>query len=152
MRTNLTIAVLGAGNVGGALGRLWASAGHEVRFGVPHPRGERVVAAVAAMPGRVRAHLNAEAVSPSDVVALCVPWPAAEDAIRSSGDLDGKILIDCTNPRAPDLNGLTVGLATSAAELVASWAPGAKVVKAFNTVGAAVFGNAQFGPQRADGF
>ncbi|MGH9455635.1 MAG: NADPH-dependent F420 reductase, partial [Terriglobia bacterium] len=48
--------------------------------------------------------------------------------------------------------GLTVGLTTSAAELVASWAPGAKVVKAFNTVGAAVFGNAQFGPQRADGF
>ncbi|MGH9432803.1 MAG: NADPH-dependent F420 reductase [Terriglobia bacterium] len=152
MKTQLKIAVLGAGNVGGALGRLWAAAGHEVTFGVPDPRGERVAAAVAALQGRGRAAGVAEAAAPAEVVALCVPWTAAEAAIRTSGSLSGKVVIDCMNPLSADLKGLTVGTTTSAAELVAGWAKGAKVVKAFNTIGAFNFGNAQYGSQRADGF
>lgn len=152
MPQNLKIAVLGAGNVGGALGRLWARRGHEIAFGVPEPKSERVVKTLAGIQGNRRAVTNAEASSGADVVALSVPWPAAEEAIRSAGDLRGKILVDCTNPLAADLKGLVVGLTASAAEKVSGWAPQAKVVKAFNTIGATNFGNAQFGTQRADGF
>ncbi len=130
---SLRIGILGSGNVGGALGRLWAAKGHDVVFGK-------------------RGASNREAASSSPVVVLTVPWPAAEEAIRDCGDLAGKILVDCTNPLAPDLKGLTVGLTTSAAEQVAGWAPGAKVVKAFNTIGAIDFGNADFGGVQADGF
>jgi predicted dinucleotide-binding enzyme len=152
MAEKLNIAILGAGNVGGALGRLWAAAGHDVRFGVPDPKGPRVTATLAAIQGKRRAATNPEAVSGAEVMVLSVPWPAAEQAIRSSGDLAGKILIDCTNPLTSDLKGLAVGLTTSAAEQVAGWAKGAKVVKAFNTIGSVNFGNAQFGGQKADGF
>jgi 8-hydroxy-5-deazaflavin:NADPH oxidoreductase len=146
------IAILGAGNVGTALGRLWTANGHAVVFGVPDPRSERVVHMIATMQGAVRVVGNAEAASTAEVVALCVPWGAAQAAIRSAGNLAGKIVIDCTNPLADDLKGLVLGLTTSAAEQVQGWAPGAKVVKAFNTVGAVNFGHAQFGAQRADGF
>ena len=42
----MKIGILGAGNVGGALGRIWASKGHDITFGVPDPLGDRVRAAV----------------------------------------------------------------------------------------------------------
>jgi len=126
------IAVIGAGNVGGALARIWSAAGHEVKVG-----------------GRGK---NQAATAGAEIVALCVPWQAAEDAVRTSGDLSGAIIIDCTNPLLPDLSGLALGTTTSAAEQISVWAAGARVVKAFNTIGAACYGNAQFGAQRADGF
>jgi len=148
----ISIAVLGAGNVGGALARVWTSAGHSVTFGLPDPQSEKSRAAVAGLGGKLRAAQNKDAVAAAQVVALCVPWPAAREAVRACGTLQGKVLIDCTNPLAPDLKGLTLGTTTSGAEQVATWAEGAAVVKAFNTIGAANFGNAQFGAQRADGF
>ena len=152
MARQRSIAILGAGNVGAALARLWASKGHAVVFGVPDPHSERVAKTLATIQGTVRAASNAEAAATAELVALCVPWGAAQAAIRSAGNVAGKIVIDCTNPLADDLKGLVVGLTTSAAEQVRGWAPGAKIVKAFNTVGAANFGHAQFGTQRADGF
>ncbi len=147
----MKIAVLGAGNVGGALGKLWAGRGHEVRFGVPDPRSQKVTALVASMGGRAQAGSNREAAGVSEVVVLSVPWPAAEQAIRDCGDLKSKVVIDCTNPLRADFQGLAVGTTTSAAEQVAAWS-GAKVVKAFNTLGAGNFGHAEFGGTRADGF
>ncbi|MGD0958070.1 MAG: NADPH-dependent F420 reductase [Candidatus Acidiferrales bacterium] len=149
---NYSIAILGAGNVGGGLARVWASAGHTITFGLPNPQSEKARVAVAALGGRARATQNKEAAESAQVVAVCVPWPAAEAAIRGCGDLRGKIVIDCTNPLSDDLKGLTIGVTTSGGEQVAAWARGAQVVKAFNTIGAANFGNAQFGALRADGF
>jgi len=147
-----SIAILGAGNVGANLARVWIAAGHEVTFGLPNPHGEKARAVVASLGGKARAAVNKEAAASAQIVALCVPWPQAEAAIKSCGSLAGKTLIDCTNPLAPDLSGLTIGVTTSAGEEVATWAAGAAVVKAFNTIGASNFGNAQFGSQRADGF
>lgn len=147
----MKIAILGAGNVGGALGKLWAGRGHEVRFGVPDPRSQKVTALVASMGGKAQATSNREAAAASEVVVLSVPWPAAEQAIRDCGDLKSKVVIDCTNPLRADFQGLAVGTTTSAAEQVAAWS-GAKVVKAFNTLGAGNFGHAEFGGTRADGF
>ena len=57
--------------------------------------------------------------------------------MRQAGDLGGKIVFDCTNPLAPQLSGLTHGHDTSGGEQVAAWAPGARVVKVFNIIGAA---------------
>jgi predicted dinucleotide-binding enzyme len=148
----LSIAVLGAGNVGGALARVWSAADHNVTLGLPNPQSEKSRASLAKLGGKVQAASNKDAASGAQFVALCVRWPAAQDAIRQCGNLSGKVVIDCTNPLNPDLQGLSIGTNTSAAEQVASWASGAKVVKAFNTIGAANFGNAQFGSQRADGF
>ncbi len=119
----MRIGILGAGNVGGTLGRRWASKGHEVRFGARRPDAGEVALARAA--------------AESDLVVLAVPWVAAREAIEAAGDLTGKILIDATNPLGPDglTKGLVIGHTSSAAEQVAAWARGARVVKAFNTTG-----------------
>lgn len=147
-----SIAVLGAGNVGGTLARVWSAAGHDVTFGLPNPQSDNAKEALKSLGGKVRARTNRDAVAAAQLVALCVPWPQAQAAIQTSGSLSGKVLIDCVNPLAEDLSALVVGTTTSAAEQVAGWAAGAKVVKAFNTIGAPNFGNAQFGTQKADGY
>ena len=120
----MRIAVIGAGNVGGTLGRAWAKAGHEVMFGVLDPSSPKVAALLATTGGRATAGRVAEAATYGAVVALCTPWDATESAVRGSRDLAGKILLDCTNPLEKDLSGLAVGRTTSGAELVARSAAG----------------------------
>lgn len=149
----MKIAVIGAGNVGGALGKLWAGKGHEIMFGVPDPKSDKLAALLQSIGGKARAASVAEAAAFGDIAVLATPWPAAEAAIAAAaGRLAGKILVDCTNPLAPDLSGLVIGTDTSAAEAVARWARGAKVVKAFNTIGAANFADPRFGSAAASMF
>jgi len=148
----MRIGILGAGNVGAALGRVWTSEGHDVLFGVPNAKNERTRKALAPLGSAGHAGTNAEAAAFGEVLALAVPWPVARQAIESSGNLAGKVLIDCINPLAADMKGLAIGLNTSVGEQVAAWAPGALVVKAFNTLGAGNFGRAEFTGQTADGF
>lgn len=148
----MKIGVIGAGNVGGALGRLWARQGHEVVFGVRDPQDAKMQDLLKSAGGNARAATVRDAVSFGELVVLATPWPATEEAIRSAGSLVGKIVIDCTNPLAPDLSGLVIGTDDSAGEDVARWARGAKVVKAFNTIGAANFGNPRFGSESASMF
>ncbi len=148
----MKIGVIGAGNVGGALGKLWAEKGHEIMFGVPDPRGAKVQELVKSIGKHARAGSVKEAASFGEVVVFATPWPATQDAIKSSGDLSDKIVVDCTNPLAPDLSGLVIGTTNSAGEEVARWARGAKVVKAFNTIGAPNFGNPRFGSEAASMF
>ena len=70
-------------------------------------------------------------------------------ALRGAGKLEGKVVIDITNPLTPDYMGLTLGHDTSAAEEIAKAVPGAEVVKAFNTVFAQVLADgADFGNGR----
>ena len=68
-------------------------------------------------------------------------------ALRSAGDLKGKVVVDITNPLTADYTGLTIGHSSSAAEEIQKAFPGAKVVKAFNTVFAQVVAG---GPKLAD--
>src|SRR5579863_7789016 len=136
----MRIGILGAGNVGGALGESWARHGHEVFFGVRNPEAADVLALLKRCGARGRAEMPADAVRSGDVIVNALPWPATK-AVLESLDLAGKVLLDCTNPLKPDLSGLEVGTTTSGGELVASWAPGAKVVKIFNTTGFANMAN-----------
>ena len=84
---------------------------------------------------------NDGATANAEVVALCTPWEATQQAVQSCGDLAGEVVIDCTNPLTPDFTALEVGHTTSGAELVAQWAPGARVCKAMNQIGAPMMDN-----------
>jgi NADPH-dependent F420 reductase len=132
----MKIAVIGAGNVGGALGTGWAKAGHSIIFGVRDvnkPDVKTLCAQIGAT-----ATSPADAASQGDVVILALPWSGAENAVKALGDLKDKVIIDSMNPLAMKDGslGLERGYTTSGAEAVASWLPGAKVVKTFNQVGA----------------
>ena len=132
----MKIAIVGAGNVGGTLGKGWAKAGHEVVFGVRDSSDPKLKELLAAAGAKAKTATVGDAAASADLIALTVPWSAAEDAVKAAGDLTGKILLDCTNPLKPDLSGLTHASNTSGGEQVAAWAKGARVVKIFNTTGA----------------
>jgi predicted dinucleotide-binding enzyme len=137
----MKLAIIGAGNVGGALGTNWAkNAGHDIVFGVRDPKAEKTQRLVAAIGAKARATTAAEAAMSAEVIVLSTPWPATEAAIRSMGNLKGKIVLDATNPltRGPDGIGLEIGHAISGGEKVQGWAAGASVFKTLNTTG---FGN-----------
>jgi 8-hydroxy-5-deazaflavin:NADPH oxidoreductase len=148
----MKIGVIGAGNVGGELGKLWAGKGDEIVFGVRDPADTKLKGLLNSIRGKARAGSVKDAASFGEVVVLATPWPATEDAIKAAGDLSGKVVVDCTNPLLPDLSGLAPGTTNSAGEEVARWAKGARVVKAFNTIGAPNFANPTFGSERASMF
>lgn len=145
----MRIAVIGTGKVGGTLGTRWAQAGHQIIFGSRDPQAEETQAVLAEAGPNGRATLPHEAVQDSDVLVLALPWPAVRDALTQLGDLSGKTVIDATDALLPKLASLELGTTTSAAEKVAEWAPGAKVVKAFNTVGFSITANPIFGDRSA---
>src|SRR3954462_15428649 len=140
----MKIGILGSGNVGGTLGTRWAQAGHTVVFGTRRPESEEIRTLLEGAPGS-RAASGDEAMESSEVVLLATPWPVTEEILTSAGSLAGKVLIDATNPLLPDLSGLAVGTSNSGGELVANWAPGARVVKAFNTIGYNIMAEPKFG-------
>lgn len=127
----MQIAILGTGNVGQALGAGWAARGWSVAFGSRDPHSEKAQALQAAGFSVLE---TAAAVAAADLVVLATPWAATQAVVQSIADWSGKIIVDATNPLAPGLQ-LAVGHTTSGAELIAGWAPGARVVKAFNTTG-----------------
>jgi predicted dinucleotide-binding enzyme len=129
----MKIGIIGSGNVGGTLGMRWAQGGHQVTFASRKPESKEMQQLLAKAGPNARAGSVADATT-ADVLLLATPWPNTEEALRSAGDLSGKILIDATNPLL-NLDVLDVGTTTSAGEKVAQWARGARVVKAFNTVG-----------------
>lgn len=126
----MNIAVIGTGRVGRVLGARWAGLGHEVTFGSREPTQTQTVAATVGA-DVARPH---EAARDAEVVVLAIPWGAALETVATLGPLEGKILVDCTNPLGPDFT-LLGDVGSSAAERIAERAGGAAVVKCFSTTG-----------------
>lgn len=130
-----TIAIIGTGQVANALGPMFAEQGHTIIYGSRNPARDSVRELVARTGNGASAAQPADAAAAADVVMTAVPWDALPDVVRSLGDLTGKILIDPTNPRIVGDDGLRDWAHdTSNAEIAQELAPGARVVKALNTM------------------
>ncbi len=123
----MRIAVIGAGNVGGSLGKAFADVGHEVVFGVRDPDSTKTQAALADIPAAAAASPS-EAVDGADVIVFALRPVAIPATVRDLPPLADRIVIDAMNRFDGDpLRSTTEDLA----ELL----PGAKLAKAFNTTG-----------------
>jgi predicted dinucleotide-binding enzyme len=132
--TTVNITFLGIGNVGAALADNLARAGHHVTIAARDSASASVKSALERNPA-LQPMQPAAAVAGAEVVFLATPYQSNAAALSPLGAaLDGKILVDCTNPVGA---GLTHGLEskTSGAEAVQKLAPGARVVKAFTIYG-----------------
>ncbi len=130
-----TIALIGTGNVAGALGPEFAMQGHDIVYGSRNPNRPEVNELVARTGGNASATGQVEAAAQADIVVIAVPGEVAEQVVAGLGDLSGKIIIDPTNRVGPGDDGFMMHtVATSNAELIQALAPDAYVVKAFNTL------------------
>jgi len=127
----MKIAIVGAGNVGKALGAAWKAARHDVAYALRPGSSKTKQLEKDGFP----VSPMADAAKSADVIVLAIPWIEAAPVIESLGSLKGKIVIDPTNPVSPDFE-MELGFDDSAGETVALLAQGARVVKAFNTTGA----------------
>lgn len=132
-----TVAVIGTGSVGSALGPRFAELGHTVVYGSRTPNRDDVQALVATTSKNATATTPKEAAQMADIVLLAVPWNVAEDVLVSLGDLSGKIIIDPINPRVTGEDGWRdYPTFISNAERLQALAPRSMVVKAFSTISA----------------
>ena len=129
-----TIAIIGTGDVGRALGTQFARQGHTIVYGSRDP-ARRGVESLLEMSGPdASATTQAAAAADADIVVLAIPGMLVPEIARSLGDLSGKIVIDPTNPLERSLLSFRHGVETSNAEIVQAMFPDAMVVKAFNTL------------------
>jgi 8-hydroxy-5-deazaflavin:NADPH oxidoreductase len=121
------IAIIGAGNVGGGLGRALGGVGHEVVFGVRDPDSTKTLAALAEV-GDAEATTPSDAVNGADVIVFALRPVAVPATVRDLPSLDGRIVIDAMNRFDGDPG-------RSMTDELADLLPGAKLAKAFNTIG-----------------
>ena len=140
------IAVLGAGNIGGALGRKWVAAGHTVTFGVRDPQSSDAQS-LRSLGGTVTVGTVADALSATpQIVVMALPGGAMDETITSyAAQLDGRVIIDVANRMGG--GGPTNSLAT-----FQQHTPAASVYRAFNTYGFENFANPVYGGVQADMF
>ena len=144
----MKIGIIGSGDVGTAIGAVWVKAGHEVMFSSRHIEEDEALAA--RLGAGARAGTPREAAAFGDVVMVSVPYGALPDVGKSAGDLlEGKVVIDTCNP-FPSRDGEIAdwarekGAGLASAELL----PGARLVRAFNAIGAERMGSAHEQPGR----
>lgn len=137
----MTIGLIGAGNMGGPLGQLLAAAGHEVVYSSRNP--DELMELVRSASPRATAGFPEAAAHFAEVVILAVPpsaVPELGEEVRRL--LEGKVVIDITNPRLDRDGPITnewLEMGTGLA--MAQYLPGARMVKAFNTLSANMLGN-----------
>jgi len=140
----MRIAILGSGNIGGTLGKKWAAAGHDVAFGVRDARNPDVTKLLASIPARGRAVSLEAAIGTAEGVLFAVPGTAVASIVETVGPaLAGRILVDASNNVGSSVLNNVAELAKCA---------GAKVFRAFNSIGWENFENPRFGDVDADLF
>lgn len=135
---NIKIAVLGAGNIGGSIGRAWVAAGQDVAFGVNDLNGKNANALRAKLGDKANIGTLADALATNpDVVLLAIPSRLVDETLaRFKDQLDGKIIIDATNKfGAPEMNSFAS---------LQQHTPQAKIYRTFNYVGWENFENPNF--------
>jgi 8-hydroxy-5-deazaflavin:NADPH oxidoreductase len=145
----MKIGILGTGDVGQSLAKGLIGLGHEVMIGSRESGGEKLTKAIASVGGGARGGTFAEAAAFGEMVALCCLGAVIESVVGLAGpkNLAGKVLIDATNPLdfsrgfPPRLSSMEDG---SAGQMVQRLAPGARVVKAFNTAGNTTYVNPSY--------
>jgi predicted dinucleotide-binding enzyme len=134
------IGMIGSGNVGSNLGKVWVSKGYTVMFSSTNIETDRKLAAQVG--AGARAGTPQEAAAFADVVVLAVPYGALPDLGKTLGaSLKGKVVIDASNP-FPARDGAIAdeARAQGAGVVSARLLPGARIVRAFNAIGAARMG------------
>ncbi|MGO4784277.1 NADPH-dependent F420 reductase [Cryobacterium sp. W22_MBD10_FK3] len=131
-----SISIIGAGNMGTAIATIAATGGASVQLLAQD--AEKTAAAAASAGASVVAGTAGDALT-GDIVVLALPYPAVAGVLAQyEGQLDGKILVDITNPLDfATFDSLVVPADGSAAQVIAAAVPGATVLKAFNTTFAA---------------
>ena len=128
----LSICILGTGRMATTLARRWLEKGHNIILGSRDPQAART--RLGALAEQLSVGDFAGACARAEVVVLAVPWDAARDVLAACGALDGKIIIDTTNPWSPATDRPDVDPNTSGAEEIARMVPEAHVVKALNGI------------------
>jgi len=126
----MKIGILGSGHIGSTLGRYWARAGHVVFFSSRHPNDLQKLAKEAG--SGAQAGTLEEAARFGDVLLLAIPWRNRE-SLPNAGLFSGKVVIDAMNPYTAFGSVIDLGDSSSSEE-VATLLPGARLVKAFNTM------------------
>jgi 8-hydroxy-5-deazaflavin:NADPH oxidoreductase len=136
----MKVSIIGSGGIGGTIGTLWTKAGHEVFFSGRNP--ENLTNLVKEAGNAAQAGTVAQAAQFSDVIFLAVYYWTTDDAIAAAGSLDGKIIIDATNPYIRnDAEEIQRVPGVSSALELAQKLPQSKIVKAYNTLPTATFAN-----------
>jgi 8-hydroxy-5-deazaflavin:NADPH oxidoreductase len=136
----MQIAIIGAGKMGRGIATRALAGNHAVRIiDRDKDRGARIAAEMRdQQPGADIQAGGDEAIAAAGIVVLALKYPiTTQVAARYAGALDGKVVIDMANPANWDTYDPATSTGTSAAEELASKIPGARVVKAFNTIFAA---------------
>lgn len=127
----MNITLIGTGNMGSGFVKQLTRAGHQVRITTRDLKKAQALASAHAGATAVPAD---QALGDSQIVIVATAYADAVPALKALGSLDGRIIVDITNPLTVDYMGLTLGHSTSAAEEIAKAFPNVVVVKAFNTI------------------
>ena len=141
----MNIAILGAGNIGGALGKKWQQAGHHVVFGVRDPHSPKATATRQSIGDAAEFLSIPEAVDAGEIVLISVPYAAVAALVaENAAGLHGKVIIDATdNFGAMVVNNI---------HTIASAVPGAEIYRAFNASGWENFANPNYSGTTVDLF
>ena len=138
------ISIVGAGNVGLALGRRFVAQNIHVTFAVRNPNDSKYLPLKNEFQNKAHFTTTEKLPLKSDFTFLAVPWTSVPEVTKKLPYTKGQVICDCTNPLTRDLKGLHHHDGLSGAEKVASLLPGATVLKAFNHTGASNIENPTF--------